>query len=453
MNKGSTRVKNKIFLAIICALLVGIVGTTYSRYTSSATAVASANMAKWNIELNGENISSESKNFNVTAVKKTGVSNNNVVDGKIAPGQTLVASVEVDPTGSEVAVDYLINVGQIQTQGFDTDSEISLSKVVCTVDGVTSEAVKTGDGYIFYEDLTNVLAGNKALVEAYVEWTDSDNAADTANGNAALSIVVPMQVTVRQHLASDGIATYSDSSKTLMVMSSEIQENGTLVLNEDITYDDYEEYPTSSGNVVSFEDNAVFDLSGNTVTAPNGALHYTGNNLTIENGSFNGLISSASGRYGIHLWNDEGSSVSTGVVVQNVSTTGINLYNTEVTLKNVTVTMPDDAKFYTVYGNVYSTITIESGTYTAGNNTTALFGYAGTDSTEVGNATADGKNPVDGFKIYGGTFNTNGKPFCLTSSGHIPPVIYGGTFDCDVTAYVAEGHNITKVDDTTWVVE
>ena len=449
MSSKTTKVKNKIFLAVICALLVGIVGVTYSRYTSSATATANANLAKWNIELNGENISSQSKSFDVVAAKKEGVSNANVADGKIAPGQTLVAAVEVNPTGSEVAVDYLINVGNITTENFNTNSEIAVSKVMCTVDGAEAKEATYSDGkYVFFESLADVIAGKKVNVEAYVTWNDNNNEADTINGNNALQIIVPIEVTVRQHLA-----TYSDPTKTLMVMASEVDPNGSLVLKEDITYDDYEQYPTSSGNKVGFEDNAVFNLAGKTVTAPNGALHYTGNNLTIENGSFVGLISSASGRYGMHLWNDEGSAVSTGVVVQNVTTTGINLYNTEVTLRDVTITMPDDAKYYTVYGNVYSKITIESGTYTAGNNTTALFGYAGSDSTEVGNATADGKNPVDGFKIYGGTFNTNGKKFCLTSGTHIPPVIYGGTFDCDVTAYVAEGHTINKVNDTTWVVE
>jgi len=351
---------------------------------------------------------------------------------------TLVAGVEVDPTGSEVAVDYILNVGNITTTGFDSDSSIVVSRVGCLVEGGTEEdAVLANGNYYFSESLADVLAGKKVLFNAYVTWEDGDNAADTANGIALSNIVVPINVTARQHLESDGYISSADSSTTLMASAASINAGDTLTLTENLTYDDYTEYPTSSNNRVEFPDNATFDLAGNTITSPNGAFAYVGDNLTIQNGNFVGLISSASGRYGMHLWNNNNSGdVSTGVVVQNVTTTGINLYNTEVTLKNVTVTMPDDAKYYTVYGNVYSKVTIESGTYTAGAMTTALLGYCLSDPSEAGVVTQNGTNPVDGFVIKGGTFITNGKPLYLNNSTHGAPVIQGGSFDVDVTSLI-----------------
>ena len=459
-NRNNTRtksVKNGILLAVLLVFIIAIIGSTYSRYVSTGTAETTGEIAKWNVKIGNTNLS-EVENFELTARSVAGISNENVSENKLAPGQTLVTdSLVVNPAGSEVAIDYILSVGEVETQGFNTNSTIEATKIMATLDG--AEAVEVGlvDGkYTFYETLEDVLAGKKATFVAHISWTDEgNNTADTENGAGVVtSVQVPVEITARQHLESDGFVTYQDTDKTLMAMAAETNSYDKLVLTEDITYDDYEQYPTSSGFKVGFADNAVFDLAGKTVTAPNGALHYAGDNLTIENGNFVGLISSASGRYGMHLWNDSATpDVSTGVVIQNVTTTGINLYNTEVTLRNVTITMPDDAKFYTIYGNVYSTITIESGTYTAGNNTTALFGYLGYDKTEVGLATDDGRNPQDGFKIYGGTFNTNGKPFCLTSGSHIPPVIYGGTFDCDVSSYVADGHTCTSQGNGTWVVQ
>ena len=454
MNRRANKVKIIFLVLILIAFSIAIISGTYSRYSSSGTLNANSKMAKWSIKLKNTDITTQSTSVSVVAKKIEGVSNNNVSENKIAPAQTLGATLEVDPSGSEVAVDYILEVGNIATENFNAGSSIKVNKVMCTVDGEEAvEAVKYNGTYIFYEDLASVLANKKVTFVAYVTWEDSDTESDTSNGANLGNVVIPINVTAKQHLAQDGYITNNDTSTTLMAAAASLNAGDKLALSEDITYD-YAEYPTSGWKKTEFPDDATLDLNGHTVTVPNGALTYIGDNLTVQNGNFVGLISQYGGRYGMHLWNTSDTpDVSTGVVVQNVTTTGINLYNTEVTLKNVTITMPDDAKYYAVYGNVYSTITIESGTYTAGNNTTALFGYLGENSTEAGMTTVDGKNPVDGFKIYGGTFNTNGKPFCLTSGSHIPPVIYGGTFDCDVSAYVADGYTCVSQGNGTWVVQ
>jgi len=67
-------------------------------------------------------------------------------------------------------------------------------------------------------------------------------------------------------------------------------------------------------------------------------------------------------------------------------------------------------------------------------------------------------NENGSFIINGGTFNTNGKKLCLDTvkSGvqqYILPVIYGGTFDCDVSKYVADGYVCTNNGNGTYTVE
>ena len=454
--KKSSKVKNGILLAMVIACLVAIIGGTYARYSSGGTATAAGEIAKWHVTLNDEDISSQSKTVNVTAAKVPGVSNDNVSNGKIAPGQTLAASVEVDPAGSEVAVDYVLDIGTIDTTGFNTNSKIAVSNVVATVGGTAAQVAKSNGSYICYESLEDVLANKPVVFSVYVSWADGNNAADTANGLNATNVVVPMNITARQHIESDGYISSVNQLDTL-ISSGENTKVGDLTLTsqDNLSYD-YDDYATSSFNRVEFADDATFDLEGKTLTSPNGAFAFVGDNLTIKNGEFVGLISSAGGRYGMHLWNDNSTKdVSTGVVVEDVKTTGICLYNTEVTLKNVTATMPDDAKYYTVYGNVYSKVTIESGTYTSGANTTALLGYCLSDSSEAGVVTEDGKNPVDGFVIKGGTFITNGKPLYLKNATHGAPVIQGGSFDIDVSSlidsskYQCKPNSVTGLYDVT----
>lgn len=447
--KKSNRIRNRVFLAVVLVLLVAAVGFTYSRYASSATANANANIANWSIKLNENDISSESKNIDVTARTVEGISNANVADGKIAPGQTLVATIEADPNGSEVAVDYLLTASNITTDGFDNSSEIKISKVLATVGDAdtSSEAIFLNDEYIFYENLTDVLAGKKVKFDIYFTWDDVDNTADTSNGSNALQIVVPMQVTARQHLASDGFVSVLpiDTVTLLEAAVDTLSAGDTLAFSKSVNYEG--NYPANAYHQVEFPENFTLDLNGKELASTNGSVLFAEDGLTIKNGTLRGIADSY-GRTYTCIWDYAGETPVKNMVIENViADGGLNLYNHDnLVLRNVTSTA---TKYYSVFCNESVTLSIIGGTYSTTAQSTALFGY-------LGEYKGQQTNPADGFKIYSGTFITNGKPFCLTGGTeqvYIPPVIYGGTFDCDVTDYVADGHTITKTGETTWVVE
>ena len=443
MAKNRTiKVKNGILVAIVVFFLVAIIGSTYSRYISTGTASAAGEVAKWHVTLNNT-VLSDNTQVDVIATK-VAESNNNVSEGKIAPGQTLGANLEVSPAGSEVAIDYILEIGNISTEGFNTDSKIEISKVVATVDGTSSEIPSVNSKYTYYESLEDVLAGKAVTFTAYVYWEDSDNTADTANGAGNVTeVVVPINVTARQHLESDGfISVVSvDTVTEFETAISDLSTGDTLALGKNVSFEG--NYAANTYHQVDLPDNFTLDLNGKELTSTNGSVLLAADGLTIKNGTLNGLADSA-GRTYMTIWNYLGKS--SNITLNNVTVTGgLNFYNTEnVVLNNCNVTSGSN-KFYALYGNekgnTVTTITINGGTYTAGSNAKALFGYNGEG------------NPTDGFKIYGGTFTTNGKTFCLTSGTHIPPVIYGGTFDCDVSAYVADGHTCTNQGNGTWVVE
>lgn len=433
--KRTSKVKNIILFLVIIAFLIAIIGGTYSRYVSTGTANTSAGIAKWSIKVGEADISSET--FEISAVDST--VNGNVKQGTIAPGKDLVATLEVNPAGTEVAIDYNLSIGELQLgENFNNNSIIGITKVTATVEGEDPiNLAKTNGNYVFFESLEDVLLNKKVTFNAYIGWeeqgTTAGDTADTANVAQLTEITAPITITAKQHI---GTVVEVNQSMNLENSTGNLNVGDKLVLTENITYD-YEQYPTSSHKRVEFPINTTFDLNGKTVTSPNGSLAYVGDNFTIKNGEFVGLISQHEGRYGIQIWDENNThDISKGVVIENVTTTGICLYNAEVTLKNVTSTVPDDAKYYSVYGNVYSKITIESGTYTAGSKTTALLGYCVNDSTEAGKATPDGKNPTNGFVIKGGTFITNNKPLYHDNSSHVAPVIQGGSFDIDVSTLI-----------------
>ena len=448
-NRNNTRtksVKNGILLAVLLVFIIAIIGSTYSRYVSTGTAETTGEIAKWNVKIGNTNLS-EVENFELTARSVAGISNENVSENKLAPGQTLVTdSLVVNPAGSEVAIDYILSVGEVETQGFNTNSTIEATKIMATLDG--AEAVEVGlvDGkYTFYETLEDVLAGKKATFVAHISWTDEgNNTADTENGAGVVtSVQVPVEITARQHLEEDGFvsAVSVDTVTELEAAISNLSAGDTLALSRNVNYEG--NYDANAYHQVELPNNFTLDLNGKTLASTNGSVLLAADGLTIKNGTLNGLADSY-GRTYMTIWNYSGKA--SNITLNNVTVTGgLNFYNTEnVVLNNCNVTSGSN-KFYALYGNEkgngVTTITINGGTYTAGSNAKALFGYNGEG------------NPTDGFKIYGGTFNTNGKPFCLTSGKHIPPVIYGGTFDCDVSSYVADGHTCTSQGNGTWVVE
>jgi len=440
--KRTSKVKNGILLAVMICLLIAIVGGTYARYTSSGTASANAEIAKWHIELNGQDISSTSTSVQITAKTVDGVSNNNVAEGKIAPGQTLVAELEVNPTGSEVAVDYIIETGDITATGFDNTSTIEVTKIGAVVEGETNEefAVNAGGKYTYYQELSDVLDGKSVKFNIYVTWEDGDNTADTVNGTSEVTdIVVPVNIVARQHLDSDGYIVETNDIDNL-ISTGNVAEGSTVLLTESVDYS--ETYEAYDRHEINLPDNVTLNLQGKTITTNNSSVTYQGNNITIKNGNF---VTPETDNYGISIGN---SGSTTGTITDVTVEGGVHVFYANMTLKNVTVAAH---KYYAVWGDINSQITIDSGNYTSSSNSPALLGmvriYEGEDVNENGY-----------FIINGGTFNTNGKKLCLDKEvngiqQYILPVIYGGTFDLDVSKYVASGYQCKNNGNGTYTVE
>lgn len=206
------KVKKGILFAVIIALAVVVIGSTYSRYTSTGNTNVKADIAKWHVTLNGTDISSESSNVNVTM----SVAENDFVKAdKFAPGVTGSFDIELDPTGSEVAMDYTFNVDSSVIA--DALEANSTSKFVVTGatykigSGEAQTATIDQNGIITVnETLAQVENGNKVLVTVNVLWdndSDAQSVSDTKEGVASSvagvngkTVTFPVVVTAKQHI-------------------------------------------------------------------------------------------------------------------------------------------------------------------------------------------------------------------------------------------------------------
>ena len=118
----------------------------YAKYKTTLTGNGTATVAKWSFKVNGQTQTIPDIDL-ATTMKE----NNNVVEGKLAPGTEGSFDLNLDATGSEVAIDYNIKLAVTEKPSnlrFYTDSsytkEIASTDGVMNVSGVLSlEEVKT----------------------------------------------------------------------------------------------------------------------------------------------------------------------------------------------------------------------------------------------------------------------------------------------------------------------
>ena len=202
--KSQARKMTFIILAIF--ILIATIGGTYSRYTSTGSGSLSADVAKWAVKINNTDIVDEST-FTVTFNE---VTNANVVDGKIAPGSSLYADFIIDPTGSEVAVDYSFNLGTISSTSGTVPTGISIEKVVpVTGSGEGTALVADGSGnYTGTIDLSSqssaLTSSDAQTVRVYLTWADANtteaNTNHTTAGDAAPTLSMTITGTATQHV-------------------------------------------------------------------------------------------------------------------------------------------------------------------------------------------------------------------------------------------------------------
>lgn len=195
-------VKKIVILAMILVCLIAIIGGTYSRYVSTGTANVNANIAKWSIKLNGEDASSSAVTKNVALTYSP---NSYVKDGTMAPGSTATFSIVLDPSDSEVAVDYLLHIDSANITGLtNANSKLAISGATYRIgDGAEQTATITStEDLSISESLADVEADKAITVTVTLGWTNDEelNVADTANGVAGGTVIIPVTVTASQHI-------------------------------------------------------------------------------------------------------------------------------------------------------------------------------------------------------------------------------------------------------------
>ena len=116
----------RVCLVVALVLLIFLVGYTFAKYYSEIKGGGRGSIAKWSF------VANNSKDTIQTISLVDSANEVSLVEGKIAPGTKGSFDIVIDATGSEVGVDYKVNVAE------ETNLPTNLLYNV-TMDGETSE--------------------------------------------------------------------------------------------------------------------------------------------------------------------------------------------------------------------------------------------------------------------------------------------------------------------------
>ena len=201
MKKNKILLKSLILLSIILiAIIVYQIIHIYAVFNSEVSGNIEFEKGKWNIFVNGTEISSGiDKEF---VIDKINVDNAaNVKEGKLAPGVTGDFEISINPTNTNVSVRYDISLNQ---EGL-TNKNIKIKSIEETAEGnsLINTAENTYTGIMPLEKIQTGVVNN---IKVEIEWKNEEenNEEDTGLGvvyNSKLEI--PIKVHFSQYLGEE----------------------------------------------------------------------------------------------------------------------------------------------------------------------------------------------------------------------------------------------------------
>ena len=197
--------KKILYLLFISFVLITTyeVMDAYGLFESKNKLVVNQNVARWKILINGSNITEE--DFVINSINVEG--NENVLNGKLAPGVRGYFDVEIDPK-ADTSIVYSIS--------FDF-SQISDSFIVENIEETTSGNLIRTDESTYSKVITlNEIKENKKNNERdYLKWENKEdnNATDSKIGLTENNYInIPVSVSAMQYFGED-IEEYQENGQ------------------------------------------------------------------------------------------------------------------------------------------------------------------------------------------------------------------------------------------------
>lgn len=182
-----------LFIILVSCCLIYLFQSSYAKYRRKLEGIVSADIASWNIKVNGEDIAN--KKTLTTTIEPTFLESENTAADVIAPGVEGYYTITID--ASNVDVNFLCNIrSEVSVDSSVTDLK-TLSYVVNPASDDDERLTYSADTGIVQQISKNT---EQTVFRIYIKWEDEDgimdNQADTevaTNSSSKALINVTLQ--------------------------------------------------------------------------------------------------------------------------------------------------------------------------------------------------------------------------------------------------------------------
>lgn len=183
--KGTRKVIRFIIFYLFFAILL-IITSTFSRYATIQEGQPKAYIANWDVKINNEDITNKTTLSNVITLVPDSMKET-TTDNKIAPGKYGHFDLIINPTGTEVAVEYTISLDVTNLpQG------IVLTNYEIIEDSIFQSFTDTNIvGEINLSNKEQALSENdKKTIRVYWEWKEDSTYIPTEDDSYDISVMI-----------------------------------------------------------------------------------------------------------------------------------------------------------------------------------------------------------------------------------------------------------------------
>ena len=190
-NKHNIIVIILLFLTFISLYVLS--NKTYTSYESLVDDEITLDIATWKILIENQNIVKATEDIKLSDIE---FDNTHVAEGKVAPGSTGTINFEIDPTTTQVAIEYNIKID-------DHTVDPNILLVVKSISSSKGNLTKEEDGsYSGVFSLDDIKSGENQKVSISVEWPNDEtfNDRDSQIGlEEAEPIYLTMELMAKQY--------------------------------------------------------------------------------------------------------------------------------------------------------------------------------------------------------------------------------------------------------------
>jgi len=176
IGESMTRVKKKTIIEIIFFISILLICFLYlwskatrAAYESEVEKEMSLPIADWNITVDGEDITTQDEKQ--ISISDISWNTSHTRTGKVSPGSTGTMTITIDPTGTETAIKYQL---EIIDKNVNPDTVLKVNSVT----SANTTLTKTDNIYTGYIYLNDINHGLKPKIVLAVEWENDENIND-----------------------------------------------------------------------------------------------------------------------------------------------------------------------------------------------------------------------------------------------------------------------------------